>query len=31
MLIGDAVADSADEQARLQQRIHDEKIAPTFS
>ena len=31
MLIDEAVAASADEQALLQQRIHDEKIAPTFS
>ncbi len=31
MLIDEAVAASADEQALLQQRIHTEKIAPTFS
>jgi hypothetical protein len=31
MLIDEAVAASADEQALLQQRILDEKIAPTFS
>ena len=31
MLIDEAVAVSAEEQALLQQRIHDEKIAPTFS
>ena len=31
MLIDEAVAVSAEEQSLLQQRIHDEKIAPTFS
>jgi uncharacterized protein len=31
MLIDEAVAVSAEEQSHLQQRIHDEKIAPTFS
>ena len=31
MLIDEAVALSAEEQSLLQQRIHDEKIAPTFS
>ena len=31
MLIDEAVAVSAEEQSLLQQRIHNEKIAPTFS
>lgn len=31
MLIDEAIAASADEQTLLQQRIHNEKIAPTFS
>jgi hypothetical protein len=31
MLIDEAVAASTEEQSLLQQRIHDEKITPTFS
>lgn len=31
MLIDEAIAASVDEQTLLQQRIHNEKIAPTFS